>query len=62
MVPLDFSGFSLWNASLTLMERPVLPHFTQANKEVGIRIVSAVDQLDDGGPDLPPAVHSAAGR
>jgi hypothetical protein len=30
---------------------PVLPHLTQAHKEVGMRIVSVVRQLDDRVPD-----------
>jgi hypothetical protein len=30
---------------------PVLPHLTQAHKEVGMRIVSVVHQLNDRVPD-----------
>jgi len=51
MVPLDFSGSSLSNASLTLMERPCLLTSHKRTKRVGIRIVSAVHKLDDRVPD-----------
>jgi hypothetical protein len=42
---------------------PVVSHFTHADKEVGVRVVSAVRQLDDRVPDhLKRFVQRRAGK
>ena len=52
MLPLDFSGSSLRNPSLTLIERPLgLTSHNRTNRSA--RIISVVHQLDERNPDHP---------